>query len=294
MPYQLRKAGDWNCTACGWTGNFGSRTQCRSCKAPNPAASRRAKDWSCSCGFSNFGSRFGSRTQCRSCKAPNPAASRRAKDWSCSCGFSNFGSRESCRRCLTPKAGATASAAAAATGISTGISTGVLGEIVGMVAGAVSGAVASHVPSALKRQNNDWTCDCGYVNFGSHGRSSCGRCGSSREQTRRKVATLKKQQAELTQKMAEAEAQAKEQTDAIALAIANAKAAEEQANEAAEAGGAKMCSVCLAAPVANKLLVHAGDTGHQCCCDACIAAIRSSSNRCPICRAEILAVVKVF
>jgi hypothetical protein len=91
-----RRAGDWDCTACG-NMNFSSRSACRRCSTARPSApavgsgitvstlsspgqgvdpllhfgpQRKAGDWDCTaCGKMNFGSR----TACYQCSVPRPA-----------------------------------------------------------------------------------------------------------------------------------------------------------------------------------------------------------------------------
>lgn len=60
---------DWDCPACGTTGNFGSRATCFKCGEKNPAWKGEVpQDWPCACGASNFPSR----SSCYKCGEAKP------------------------------------------------------------------------------------------------------------------------------------------------------------------------------------------------------------------------------
>merc|ERR550519_2677321 len=107
------KFADWDCDACGATGNFARRTTCFKCDAPkpdNPTLTKPKVDWDCTeCGATGV---FGSRTTCFKCNAPKPEnappsagkkrrAGERPPDWDCAeCGATGcFGSKTNCFKC---------------------------------------------------------------------------------------------------------------------------------------------------------------------------------------------------
>jgi hypothetical protein len=52
-----------------------------------------------------------------------------------------------------------------------------------------------------------------------------------------------------------------------------------------------LCAICMAAPVAATL-VHSDGNGHRCVCCDCGDKLKSNSTPCPICRKDILVVLK--
>ena len=215
-----RRPGDWDCDACGFVGNFASRTECKRCGEPAPegagggydrgswqqgggarqaSANRKPGDWDCdACGFEG---NFASRSECFSCGAARPGGGERFQsrpgDWDCSdCGFSNFASRYECKRCGSEKPGGSAGwvdrepyenkRGGRASSYDTYDPSGKASRYGGGMAQAdSSGGDATTVNYGDRNYGGndrviDWDCqDCGFSNFAS--RSECHRCHAPRD-----------------------------------------------------------------------------------------------------------------
>ncbi len=129
LGYGYTRPKDWDCNACGNTGNFGTRDRCRRCgvgkydktstkKDKNQAG--RPGDWVCpGCDFLCYASK----TECSKCKIkkvdvlngtidsnnpnePTNEPTKREGDWDCDkCGKFQFARNKFCRDCGNPKDG---------------------------------------------------------------------------------------------------------------------------------------------------------------------------------------------
>jgi hypothetical protein len=276
---------DWMCPTCNKL-VFGSKDTCRWCATPNPvprvvtgnSRGPRTTWWCPDCKITMFGCD----DQCYRCKRCRVTDREGKRDWYCNeCHFVVYGHKDYCSKCKSRRPGAPEAVPAPTTPTPTSNAARTWRC---MECGCTANASTDDVCTQCRGKKGFWRCHtCNFDVFAS--KAACGKCGGKRPIDGAVAATSPDAPAP------------------VAWKCANCNVGQPEANKfCSECGGSRAgagdggeapCVVCQNAP-RQALLQHAGDQGHRCVCMDCASALVGMNAPCPICRAAVTGVIRVF